>query len=429
MSLTSVTFDEAYFRDPHDFYRQLLDDGPIHRFETPSGVHGWLITGDHMARKVLTDPRIGKGRDTMLGVSDDGAAAGLRQKFLRYGTEWMVTHMLGSDPPDHTRLRRSVADFFTPRAVTAMEPRIHSLAAGLIDSMDSTEPVDLVSALACPLPVAVICEITGIDGRNRQRIERSSAILSDVTVAEPRQLRSASIDFARLILPHFAARRIRARDDLITALTQQISKGEINLKEALSTVALLLIAGHETTSNLILGTLLSLLSHPAEIQRVLTEPDRLDAILDETLRIDPPLPVATLRQAHTELDIAGQQIRRGELLMVSLLAANQDTESFTDPATFDPDRPVHHLSFGTGIHYCLGARLARTEAAAAISLLLQRFPHMQLATAPRELRWRRSLFFRRLESLPVRLTRHPSTQQPPERPASAKGFEGGYSSR
>ncbi|WP_157390406.1 cytochrome P450 [Nocardia terrae] len=404
MSLTSVTFDEAYFRDPHDFYRQIHDDGPVHRFETPSGVHGWLITGDPMARKVLTDPRIGKGRDTMLGVSSDDASAGFRQRLLRYGTEWMVTHMLGSDPPDHTRLRRAVADFFTPRAVAAMEPRIHALATGLIDSMDSAEPVDLVAALACPLPVAVICEITGIDSRHQQRIERSSAILSDVTVAEARQLRGASIDFARLILPYFAARRVRPKSDLITALTQQISTGEVNLKEALSTVALLLIAGHETTSNLILGTVLSLLRSPEETDRVLTEPDRLDAILDEALRADPPLPVATLRQAHTDLIIAGQRIRRGELLMVSLLAANQDPESTTDPDRFDPDRPARHLSFGTGIHYCLGARLARAEATAAISTLLHRYPHMQLATAPTELRWRRSLFFRRLEALPVRLT-------------------------
>ncbi|WP_327145241.1 cytochrome P450 [Nocardia sp. NBC_01327] len=406
MLTSAVAFDDSYFRDPHQFYRQVQQNGPIHRFTTPSGVHGWLVTSDRLARTVLTDPRIGKGRDTMLGVStDDSASIGLQRRLLRYGTEWVVTHMLGSDPPEHTRLRRSVADYFTPRAVSTLEPRIRTLANEFVESMDSTAPVDLVSALACPLPVAVICEVTGISRHHQQRIERSSAILSDVTVAEGRQLRTASIDFARLILPTFAARRLRPRDDLITSLTRQMSAGAIDLKEALSTVSLLLIAGHETTSNLILGTMLSLLGNPDELQRVRSDPTRLNAVLDETLRTNPPLPVATLRQAQSNFDLAGQRINRGELLMVSLLAANHDPESVTDADTFDADRQVRHISFGTGIHHCLGARLARTEALAAITNLLEHYPTISLAVPAESLRWRRSIFFRRLEALPVHVSR------------------------
>lgn len=405
MPTTAVAFDDSYFRDPHQFYREVHQSGPIHRFKTPSGVHGWLVTSDHLARTVLTDPRLGKGRDTMLGVSTrDGTRVGLRRRLLRYGTEWVVTHMLGSDPPEHTRLRKSVADFFSPRAVTTLTPRIDTLATEFIDSMDPSSPVDLVSALACPLPVAVICEVTGISRQHQQRIERSSAVLSDVTVADSRQLRSASFDFARLILPHFAARRLRPRDDLITSLTRQMSAGTMDLKEALSTVSLLLIAGHETTSNLILGMMLSLLRNPHELQRVRSDPDRLNAILDETLRTNPPLPVATLRQAHSDLDLAGQRINRGELLMVSLLAANHDPESIPNADTFDADRHVRHLSFGTGIHHCLGAKLARAEAIAAVTHLLERYPTISLAVPTESLRWRRSIFFRRLEALPVHLT-------------------------
>ncbi|MBF6331456.1 cytochrome P450 [Nocardia transvalensis] len=401
-----MIFGDTYFRDPHLFYRQVHQRGPIHRFTTPSGVHGWLVTAEPLARTVLTDPRIGKGRDTMLGVSAaDGTRVGMRQRLLRYATEWVVTHMLGADPPDHTRLRKAVSDHFSPRAVTALTPRIDALATDFVDAMDFPGPVDLVSALACPLPVAVICRITGISDRHRHRIERSSAVLSDVTVADAGELRRASIDFARLILPYFASRRLRPRDDLITSLTRHMGAGELNLKEALSTVALLLIAGHETTSNLILGTMLALLRDPEEFDRVRSDPVRLGAVIDETLRTDPPLPVATLRQAHTDLDLAGVHVSRGELLMVSLLAANHDPAIISDPDTFDAGRSVQHMSFGAGIHHCLGARLARVEATAAITRLVERYPHISLAIPAESLRWRRSIFFRRLESLPVILSR------------------------
>ncbi|GAB0104303.1 hypothetical protein JMUB6875_32770 [Nocardia sp. JMUB6875] len=167
---------------------------------------------------------------------------------------------------------------------------------------------------------------------------------------------------------------------------------ELSLKEALSTVALLLIAGHETTSNLILGTVLTLLRNPVDLERVRSDPSYLDTIIDAALSSDPPLPVATLRQAHSPIDLADHRVNPGELLMVSLLAANQDLESDS-----------RHLSFGAGIHYCLGARLARTEVTAAVSHLINRYPTMSLATPPHTLRWRRSIVFRRLESLPVHL--------------------------
>ncbi|MFF0494367.1 cytochrome P450 [Nocardia sp. NPDC004068] len=402
MPTETVIFDDTYFRDPHQFYRDVHRRGPIHRFVSPVGVRGWLVTSQTLAHGVLTDPRIGKGRDTMLGVSAaSGADVGWRSRLLRYGTEWVVTHMLAADPPDHARLRRAAADRFSPPAVDALVPRIEAFASELVDAIDPSGPVDLVPALACPLPVAVICSITGISPRHEHRIERSSAVLSDVTVAEAAELRWASADFARLIVPHFAARRLRPREDLITDL---VRSAEVNLKEGLSTVALLLIAGHETTSNLILGALLALLRRPEEFARVRADPARLGAVIDETLRTDPPLPVATLRQAHTDLDLAGHRIARGELLMVSLLAANLDPQNSSGTEPFDPDRPARHMSFGAGIHHCLGARLARAEAVTALRCLLNRYQHLSLAAPIETLRWRRSIFFRRLESLPVHLS-------------------------
>ncbi|MQY28917.1 cytochrome P450 [Nocardia aurantia] len=402
MPTETVIFGDKYFRDPHGFYRDVHAGGSLHRFTTPSGVHGWLITGDQLARNVLTDPRIGKGRDTMLGVTTaDEHRVGLRSRARRYGTEWVVTHMLGSDPPDHTRLRAAVADHFTPKAVTALTPRIQALTDELLDKIDPSTPIDLATTLAGPLPVAIICHITGIPASHRLRIERSSQVLSDVTVANSSELRTAGLDFTRLILPRLIARRWRPRGDLMSTLGAGMATGEVDLKEALSTVALLLIAGHETTSNLILGTLLALLRDRNEFDRARAEPEHLASVINETLRTDPPLPVTTLRQAHTDVDVDGQRIRRGELLLVSLLAANHDPETVNDPHVFDPDRTVRHMSFGVGVHHCLGARLAKVEATIAVAELIQRHPRLQLAVPIEELRWRRSVFFRRLECLPV----------------------------
>lgn len=393
MPAETVIFDDTYFRDPHGFYGQVRQSGPIHRFATPSGVHGWLVTSEDLVRTVLTDPRIGKGRDTMLGVTvADEERTEWRSTVLRHAAEWVVTHMLGSNPPDHARLRDAVARHFTPPAVTDLTPRIEALTRGLLDAISPKATADMVRALASPLPVSVICHITGIPVTVRRRLERSSAALSDVTVTTKQEQRRAAIDFASIILPRLAQRRLRPRDDVLSTLARQVTDGRLSLKEALSTMALLLIAGHETTANLIAGSLLALLRDPAEYARVREDPARLGSVVDETLRADPPKPVATLRQARTDIDLAGQRVRKGELLMASLLAGN-----------FDVGRAAGHMAFGAGIHHCLGARLARTEATIALAQIVERYPNMRLAVPAESLRWRRSIFFRRLESLPVHL--------------------------
>lgn len=403
MTIRTVHFDETYFRDPHTAAAELAAAGPIHRFTSPSGTRGWLITGGELAYAVLNHPDIGKSPEAMIGgpgQGHSGSVAAVRRAAGRA----LVSHMLGTDPPDHARLREAVAEAFTPRAVGRLAPRIAAYTAQLIDDIDPRAPVDLVAALGFPLPVRVICHILGLPDRHVRRIGRASSVLSDVIVATPDELRSAAVDFARLLIPRLALRRLRPRDDLLTEVAQQWRRRRLSPSEALSTVALLLVAGHETTSNLITNTLLALLQHPGELGRLRADPARLDAVIEETLRYDPPVPTTTLRAARRPLELAGQSIRPDEWLMVSLLAAHRDPATVSHPEQFDPGRkPNRHLAFGHGIHYCLGARLARAETRTAITQLLARYPEISLAVPADQLRWRQSVVFRRLEELPVLL--------------------------
>ncbi|WP_433660364.1 cytochrome P450 family protein [Nocardia sp. CA-128927] len=404
-----VTFDEAYFADPHRAAAELADDGPINRFTSPSGTQGWLVTSYELARTVLAHPEVGKSPSAMLGATSPIDPDSVAAKIQNAATRALNSHMLGADPPEHAVLRAAVAERFTPAATAEITPRIEEFTAQLIDAMDPARPVDLVQDFAFPLPVGIICDILGLPRRHLRRIGHASSVLSDLIVASPIEQRGAATDFMRLILPYLALRRFRPRDDLLTAIAAQHRNGVLDVSQSISTVALLLIAGHETTSNLIINTTLELLTNPVERERIRLDPDRIGSVIDETLRADPPVPVTTLREAKSDFDLADQRIHRGDWILVSLLAANHDPAVIKDPAEFDPDRkPNRHLAFGHGIHYCLGARLARTEARIALTQLFERYPNLTLAEPREKLSWRQSVVFRRLQRLPVRLAPTPN---------------------
>ncbi|QIS20668.1 cytochrome P450 [Nocardia terpenica] len=402
MSVQTVGFDDAYFRDPRAAAAALAAAGPIHRFTSSSGTEGWLVTGNELAHTVLAHPDIGKSPDAMIGgeVAANSVVGALRRAAAR----GITMHMLGADPPEHARLRGAVAEAFNPRAVTALTPLMRERATTLVDELDPHRPVDLIAALAFPFPMQVLFAILGLPDRHLHRIARASRTLSDVVVARPDELRAAALDFARLILPALALRQIRPRADLLTELTRQVRRRELGMREAVSTAGLLLVAGHETTTSLLASTLLHLMRQPGELARVRVDPTRLDAMIEETLRYDPPLPSTTLRQARRPLELGGQRIRPGEWIMVSLLAAHHDATAERDPDRFDADRkPNRHLAFGYGIHFCLGAQLARAEARIVLRALLARYPNPILAVPEEDLRWRQSVIFRRLQELPVLL--------------------------
>ncbi|ATL66791.1 hypothetical protein CRH09_11810 [Nocardia terpenica] len=403
-TVQDVTFDDRYFQAPAAFVRQLAHQGPIHRFRAPHRVTGWMVTNYELAKTVLTHPAVIKTPATMVGLHSNGDPQTLRQRITHTLGSYMLTHMLATDPPDHDRLRRVVAEPFSPRAITERIPHITAIADKLIDDMDPAQPIDLIAALGVPLPVQIIAEIIGIPVRHSARIGRSSRVLGDVLSSGVNELNRAALDFSQIILTSLASRRLRRRDDLMSALVEGMRLGQLRLNETTSTIALLLIAGHETTTSLIANTVLNLLDNPTELNRARTDPKALEAIIDETLRIDPPQPTATLRITAEPITLGGQDIAAGEWIMVSLLAAGHDPHATDDPATFDSTRkPRRSLPFGHGIHYCLGAQLARTETRIAVTQLLTRYPNITLAADRQNLHWRRSIQFQRLETLPVTL--------------------------
>ena len=378
--------DPAFHADPHPVYARLRRTDPVRRVALPGGGEAWLVTRYEDARRALSDARLSKAYP--------GAAASPVSR-----------HMLAVDPPDHTRLRRLVSAAFTARRVEELRPRIEEITAGLLDDMAGRDEVDLVDAFAFPLPIQVICELLGVPAGDRDAFRS----WTNVIVGGPQPgvdhgaALGAMIGYIRDLL---AARRRHGGDDLLTALLAvRDSADRLSENELISMVFLLLIAGHETTVNLIGNGAWLLLSRRERWERLRADPALLPAAVEEMLRYESPVETATLRYATTDLTIGGRHIAAGDQVVVGLLAANRD-DRFAEPDALVLDRePNTHLAFGHGIHYCLGAPLARLEGVVAFGRLAERFPGLRLATAPDESpAWRPGLLLRGLQRLPVRLT-------------------------
>jgi len=317
-------------------------------------------------------------------------------------------HMLNSDPPDHERLRKLVNKAFTARRVEQLRPRISVITAGLLDDMSAQQEVDLLTAFAFPLPVTVICELLGVPVADRDQFRAWSAtIVSESVSPEVAQDHiTAMIGYFRNLL---AARRRAPADDLLSDLiSARDDTDRLSEDELLSMAWLLLVAGHETTVNLIAGGVLALLLNPGELARLRADPALLGGAVEELLRYVSPVNDATFRFAAEPLEIDGVPIGPGEVVLVALSGANRDPSRYPHPEGLDVGRDSGgHLAFGHGIHYCLGAPLARLEAEIAFRGLLERFGSMTLAVPPDALRWRPSSLIHGLESLPVRLVPAP----------------------
>lgn len=408
MAARQITFDHDYFQDPHKLYRELREEGPIHKFTSPTGVGGWIITDYAAAREILNNKLVGKTPDAMAGADDTTPPANAKERFRRWlrgkTSPWMVSHMLAAEPPEHTRLRKVVQGSLTPSALRALRPQVTDYTETLLANMRGKGDVDLIPAFAFPLPVQVICHILGVPDEHHEKIGDCSRVLSDVIVADPDELRSAAIGLAKVIYPLLRSRKKTPKDDLLSALVQANKDGTMTMKEVMSTVALLLIAGHETTVHLIANTMYTLLQDPDCLKRVKAGDIPISAVIEESLRFECSLPTTTLRQAMADVQVGETTINAGDLLMVSLASANRDPEAFPEPDRFDPERAVRgNLAFGYGIHHCIGAPLARMEAEIAITRLLEEFPNISLAADPGSLHWRESIVFRGLDTLPVTL--------------------------
>jgi cytochrome P450 len=307
--------------------------------------------------------------------------------------------MLNDDPPDHTRLRKLVTKAFTSRAISRLRPQIERITDDLLDGIDGE--TDLIESFAFPLPIAVISELLGVPHEDRARIQAWSYKFISGVPAEP--LKIAADEVTAYLRELAAAKRITPAEDLLSDLVHVSDDGDrLSEDELVAMAFLLLIAGHETTVHLLGNAVLSLLRNPKQEELLRGDPSLLPGAVEEFLRTGSPIHIATLRFTAEPVAVGDTEIPAGEFVWISLLAANADEARFEDPYDFDVTRPAGgHLAFGHGIHYCLGAPLARLKGEIAIGRLLARFPSLQLAVDPADLRWRSSTLVRGLRRLPV----------------------------
>jgi cytochrome P450 len=390
----------AFKADPFPYYARLRAERPVCRVELPDRQTGWLITRYDDVLAALKDDRLVKEKSHALS-----AEQAARQPWVPKFFEPLTRNMLDRDPPDHTRLRALVHKAFTPRRVEAIGARVQELADELLAAARRRAAMDLIADYALPIPTTVIAELLGVPAGDRRRFHRwSSAIVS----SDPsgwqmvRALPSAWL-FLRYLRRLLRRRRGAPAGDLLSALIEAEEAGQrLDEDELVAMVFLLLVAGHETTVNLIGNGVLALLDHPGELERLVGQRALLDSAIEELLRFDSPVAMATERWAREELTVAGVTIPRGALVYAVLASANRDGQQFPFPDRLDLGRePNRHLAFGQGIHYCLGAPLARLEARIAIATLLRVAPDLRLAVPRAKLRWRRGVVLRGLERLPV----------------------------
>ncbi|WP_406689153.1 cytochrome P450 [Saccharopolyspora sp. ID03-671] len=400
-----VPFDSAFAQNLHARYAELREAGPVHRLVNESGLPVWVVTRYDEARALLADPRLGKDAQTIFRLVMDRFAPDSEQPGSddgRFAGAGFDMHMLNMDPPDHTRLRKLVVKAFTARRIEALRPRIEEITEELLSAMADQSEVDFLDAFAFPLPIRVICELLGVDESRRDDFRLWTNRLLDDLDAEA-SVQAAS-EMAQYLAELLATKREHPGDDLLTALIE-VSEDEDRLSEAelISMVFLLLVAGHETTVNLIGNGVLALLTHPDQFARLRADPGLVDAAVEEMLRFDGPLMHTTFRFTTEPITVGGTEIPAGEFVWAGLAAADRDSRRFPEGDAFDITRDTQgHLAFGHGIHFCLGAPLARMEAQVALRGLLAHFPGLELATAPEDLTRRSSSLIHGLRSLPVR---------------------------
>ena len=387
--------------DPYQVFAQMREHDPV--FSQP-GVDGetmiWFITRhDDVAAVLLDDERF--VRDPRLALTEEQ----LQEQDVPPAIAAIDNHMLNRDGDDHRRLRRLVTKAFTPKVVEQLRPRIQAIADELLDTVEPRGSMDLSAEYAFPLPITVIAELLGVPSTDQHRFEDwSDAIITPAIGPEALERFFGQMgEFVAYLTDLFAARRADPQDDLVSALLAARDESDaLTEEEVFGTVVLLIVAGHESTVGLIGNAVVNLLSHPKQLDLVRADPSLIPSAVEEVLRYEGPVERTINRWAATDIKLRGQTIRRGEIVIAILGAADRDPERYADPDRLDVRREdTRHLAFGRGSHFCLGAPLARLEAEIALETLFRRLPGLRLDVAPDELEWRATPTFRRLEALPV----------------------------
>ncbi|MFB9586335.1 cytochrome P450 family protein [Streptomyces goshikiensis] len=392
--------DPAFVADPFPLYRQLREDGPVRRVVIAGALDAWVVTRYEDGLAALSDSRLSSD------VRDASDARLLRQ-LPTSGGEALMGNMLRSDPPDHTRLRRLVSKAFTAHRVAGMRPRIQAIADQLLDAVAPAGRADLVADFALPLPVTVISELLGVPLDDRRDFQRwtNRIVTRGAEPPDPAVVNEAYQHMRAYVTELVRAKRAAPGDDLLSGLiAARDEEQRLTEDELVAMVFLLLAAGHITTVNLISGGIAMLLTHPAQLDLLRSDPELLPGAIEEFLRYDGPVSPGIARFAREDVEIAGVTVPRGATVLIGSAIADRDPARFPDPERLDITRQDNaHLAFGHGIHYCLGAPLARLEGQIAIAAALRRLPGLALAVAPDEIRWRLG-GLRGPESLPVTFT-------------------------
>lgn len=407
------TSDPEYARDPYAVLAPIAESGPVARVVL-DGLPVWLVTGYDEAQSVMSSPRMSND-----GIKNAGPAA--RSVFWTGAADrGLQSHMGRLDPPDHTRLRGLVQQTFTPRRVAALEPWIRKIARDLIAEFPSggDHEIDLMSAYALPLPITVIAELLGIDPAERPDFRHWADTYLHADERHVELATEAGRRVGELLVGLVAQRRANLGDapldishegTLVDGLIRARDEGDaLDEPELVSLLFLLLGAGYETTVNLIGNGTVMLLSDPERLAALRKDPALLPAAVEEFLRLDPPVKAVFPRYPLADVELGGVLIQAGEPVVVHFSAVSRDERRYSDPTVYRPGRGADrsepsHLTFGYGLHHCLGAPLARLEGRVAFDELLRAYPDLELAAPVEELRWEHSRLFRGVSALPVRL--------------------------
>jgi cytochrome P450 len=400
-----VNIVSAEFKaDPFPFFARLRASEPVYRTTLPDKTVVWLLSRYDDVTSLLRDERFTKNRRSAL-TADQLRKLPWTPPMFRP----LERNMLDLDPPDHTRLRSLVHKAFTPSLVEQMRSRTRTVADELLDRVVWTGEIDLIKDFALPLPMTIITEILGVPAKDHDKFHRWSQAVVSLSSPNPTlRVMSRVIPsvwkFIRYLRQFFKLRRHDPQEDLVSALIQAEAAGDkLSEDELLAMVFLLLIAGHETTVNLIGNGTLALIENPNEMRKLQSELSLVKSAVEELLRYTSPVFTTTERYAREDTMIHGVRIARGEMTLGVIGSANRDETAFENPNELQITRePNRHLSFGQGIHFCLGAPLARLEAQIAFSTLLRRVPDLRLTNPSNPLHWRPSIFLRGLAALPVR---------------------------
>ncbi|WKT33664.1 cytochrome P450 family protein [Bacillus cereus] len=395
INLASAQFKE----DAYEIYKESRKKQPILFVNQVEIGKEWLITRYEDALPLLKDNRLKK--DWTNVFSQD-----TKNMYLSVdNSDHLTTHMLNSDPPNHSRLRSLVQKVFTPKMIAQLDGRIQRIADDLISNIERKGTLNLVDDYSFPLPIIVISEMLGIpkEDQAKFRIWSHAVIASPETPEEIKETEKQLSEFITYLQYLVDIKRKEPKEDLVSALILAESEGhKLSARELYSMIMLLIVAGHETTVNLITNTVLALLENPNQLQLLKDNPKLIDSAIEEGLRYYSPVEVTTARWAAEPFQIHHQTIQKGDMVIIALASANRDETVFENPEIFDITRENNrHIAFGHGSHFCLGAPLARLEAKIAITTLFNRMPELQIKGNREEIKWQGNYLMRSLEELPL----------------------------